>query len=87
MRELIQTEIQLLAEQKIPGYVEAQKQYAKEYRINIHQWSYGRLIENITAQATKVGIAIEQGEQTVRGSPQETAQELALYAYRSRLRS
>ncbi|WP_219907701.1 type V CRISPR-associated protein Cas12k [Aphanothece hegewaldii] len=46
MRELIQAEIQAKAEQKIPGYIEGQEKYAKQYRMNIHQWSYGRLIEN-----------------------------------------
>lgn len=85
MRELVHSEIQTRAEQKIPGYVEGQQKYAKQYRVNVHQWSYGRLIENIQVQAAKIGISIEQGQQLVRGSPQEKAKEMAIAAYRSRL--
>lgn len=84
MREIIQSEIQAIAQQKCPGYVEAQKNYAKQYRVSIHQWSYGRLIQNIQSQAAKIGIAIENGLQPNRGSPQEKAKELAISAYRSR---
>jgi hypothetical protein len=84
MREIVQSEIQAKAEAKIPNYEEGQKKYAKQYRINIHQWSYGRLIESIKTQASKLGIAIEFGKQSVRGSPQENAQELAIAAYNSR---
>jgi hypothetical protein len=73
MRELVQSEIQARAEQKIPGYIEAQEKYAKQYRVNVHQWSYGRLIDTIKAQASKASIVIEQGEQPIRGSPQEKA--------------
>ena len=85
MRELVQSEIQTRAEQKIPSYVEGQQKYAKQYRVNVHQWSYGRLMENIQVQAAKIGISIEQGQQPVRGSPQEKAKEMAIAAYHSRL--
>jgi hypothetical protein len=85
MRELVQSEIQARAEQKIPGYIEGQQKYAKQYRVNVHQWSYGRLIENIQVQAVKIGISIEQGQQPVQGSPQKKAKEMAIAAYRSRL--
>jgi hypothetical protein len=85
MRELVQSEIQTRAEQKIPGYVEGQQKYAKQYRVNVHQWSYGRLIENIQVQAAKIGISIEQGQQPVGGSPQEKAKGIAIAAYHSRL--
>ncbi|HEY9300162.1 MAG TPA: type V CRISPR-associated protein Cas12k [Phormidium sp.] len=84
IREIIQSEIQAIAEQKCPGYVEAQKKYAKQYRVSIHQWSYGRLIQNIQSQAAKIAIAIENGLQPNRGSPQEKAKELAISAYNSR---
>jgi IS605 OrfB family transposase len=84
MRELVQSEIQARAEQKIPGYIEAQEKYAKQYRVNIHQWSYGRLIDTIKAQASKVGIVIEEGEQPIRGSPQEKAKAMAICAYDAR---
>jgi len=85
MRELVQSEIQTRAEQKIPGYVEGQQKYAKQYRVNVHQWSYGRLIENIQVKAAKIGISIEQGQQPVGGSPQEKAKGIAIAAYHSRL--
>lgn len=87
MRELVESEIQARAEQKIPGYIEAQEKYAKQYRVNIHQWSYGRLMDTIKAQALKVGIVIEQGEQSIRGSPQQKAKDMAISAYHARSQS
>jgi transposase len=66
MRELVQSEIQARAEQKIPGYLEGQKKYTKQYRVNIHQWSYGRLIDNIKAQAAKLNLVVEEGQQSIR---------------------
>ena len=81
MREIVQSEIKAKAEAKIPGYEEGQKKYAKQYRINIHNWSYARLIENITTQASKLGIAIAQVKQPVRGSPTEKARDLAIAVY------
>ncbi len=82
MREIVQSEVKARAEAKIPGYEEGQKKYAKQYRINIHNWSYGRLIENITIQASKLGIALEEVKQPVRGSPIEKAQEMAISGYK-----
>ena len=84
MRELVQSEIQARAEQKIPGYLEGQKKYAKQYRVSIHQWSYGRLIDNIKAQAAKLNFVVEEGQQSIRGSPQQKAKEMAISAYRDR---
>jgi len=83
-REIIQSEMQALAEQKCPEYQEGQKKYAKQYRVSIHQWSYGRLIECVKTQAAKIGIVIEEAKQSIRGSPQEKAKELAIAAYNSR---
>ncbi|MFH7027840.1 MAG: hypothetical protein ACHBN1_21195 [Heteroscytonema crispum UTEX LB 1556] len=51
----------------------------------MHHWSYGRLIENIKSQAKKAGILVEEGQQPVRGSPQEKAYVLAISTYRARL--
>ncbi len=85
IREIIQTEVQVRAEDKIPGCIEKQKEYAKKYRTNIHSWSYGRLIENIKSQAAKAGILVEESKQPIRGSPNEQAKEIALPAYRDRL--
>ncbi|AFZ13451.1 hypothetical protein Cri9333_2589 [Crinalium epipsammum PCC 9333] len=87
IRELIQSEIQAKAEQKIPGYIAGQEKYAKQYKISVHQWSYGRLIDNIKAQAAKISIVIEEGQQPIRGSPQEKAKEMAISAYDDRTKS
>ncbi|QLE48387.1 hypothetical protein FD724_09815 [Nostoc sp. C057] len=84
MREQISSEIQSRAEKKCPGNKEIQKKYAKEYRMSVHRWSYGRLIENIQSQAVKAGIAIEIGTQPIRGSPQEKARDVAVFAYQER---
>ena len=80
-RDIIQAEVQAKAEAKIPGCIEKQKEYAKKYRNSIHQWSYGRLIKNIKSQAAKAGIEIKEGKQSIRGSPTELAQKIALDAY------
>ncbi|MBD2487613.1 type V CRISPR-associated protein Cas12k [Aulosira sp. FACHB-615] len=85
MREIIQCEIQALAETKCPGSVEIQQKYAKQYRVNVHSWSYGRLIQSIQSKAAQTGIVVEEGQQPVRGSPQDKAKELALCAYNLRL--
>lgn len=84
MREIVQSEIQALAEQKCPDVIEAQQNYAKQYRVSVHQWSYGRLIDCIKSQAAKIGIAIEEGQQPVLGSPQQKAREMAIATYHSR---
>ncbi|MEH2282025.1 MAG: type V CRISPR-associated protein Cas12k [Nostoc sp.] len=83
MREQVQSEVQAKAEQK-SDLIEVQKKYAKQYRVSVHQWSYGRLIANIHSSAAKAGIVVEEAKQSVRGSPQEKAKELAIAAYYSR---
>ncbi|MEH2046074.1 type V CRISPR-associated protein Cas12k [Nostoc sp.] len=83
MREQVQSEVQAKAEQK-SDLIEVQKQYAKQYRVSVHQWSYGRLMANIHSSAAKAGIVIEESKQPIRGSPQEKAKELAIAAYHSR---
>jgi IS605 OrfB family transposase len=84
MREQISSEIQSRAEKKCPGCKEAQQKYAKEYRKSIHRWSYGRLMENIKSQAVKAGITTEIGRQPIRGSSQEKARDVAVFAYQER---
>ncbi|UKO98360.1 type V CRISPR-associated protein Cas12k [Nostoc sp. UHCC 0870] len=84
MREQISSEIQSRAEKKCPGYKEVQQKYAKEYRMSVHRWSYGRLIESIKSQAAKAGISTEIGTQPIRGSPQEKARDVAVFAYQER---
>ncbi|MCW5313544.1 hypothetical protein GTQ43_06875 [Nostoc sp. KVJ3] len=83
MREQVQSEIQAKAEQK-SDLIEVQQKYAKQYRVSVHQWSYGRLMANIHSSAAKAGIVIEESKQPIRGSPQEKARELAIAAYYSR---
>jgi transposase len=85
MREIVSSEVQARAEQKVPNYKKGQQEYAKQYRVSVHRWSYGRLIESIQSLAAKTGIAIEVGQQSIRGSPQEKARDLALSAYNSRI--
>lgn len=85
LRDLLNAEIQARAEQKIPGYVAAQKQYAKQYRTAIHQWSYGRLAESIASKASQMGIAIEVIPQNWDSSPQAMAKTVATSAYTARL--
>jgi len=41
------------------------------------------LIECIKTQAAKIEIAIEEGQQPVRGSPQEKAREMVIASYQS----
>jgi transposase len=59
IRLSIQSEIDAKAQQKIPGYVKGQKKYAKQVRINLHNWSYNRVSESIANKAGQSGIAIE----------------------------
>jgi hypothetical protein len=69
----------------IIGYKEGQKKYTKQYRINVHHWSYGRLIEFISQKADRGGIAIETARQSLDGTYQEKAKYLAIAAYQARL--
>ena len=82
-----QSEVKAKAEAKIPGYEEGQKKYAKQYRINIHNWSYGRLIENITNQTNKSSIAIAEVKQPVRRSPTEKARDIAIAWYNKNIQA
>ena len=85
MREITQSEVQAKAEKKILGYKEGQKKYAKQYRINVHNWSYGRLIDFIGQKASITGIPIETARQPLGGNNHEKAKDLALAAYNSRI--
>jgi hypothetical protein len=84
IRETLQAEIQAKAEQKAPGSIEGQKRYAKQYKISIHQWSYGRLLDQVASKAAQQGLAIETVKQSWRHSPQEQAKAVAIAAYESR---
>jgi hypothetical protein len=80
----IQSEIDAMAQQKIPDYLEGQKKYAKQVRISLHNWSYNRLSESILNKAGQSAIEIEYGNQSARASPTEQAREIALSAYAKR---
>jgi predicted Zn-dependent protease len=84
IREVIQSEVQTKAEQKILGSVESQRQYALQYRASVHRWSYARLGQCIQNKAAQVGIVVETGKQPLTGTPQEKAKNLAIAAYQSR---
>ncbi|ODH02164.1 hypothetical protein A4S05_25395 [Nostoc sp. KVJ20] len=84
MKEIRTSAIQAKAEAKIPGDVNAQKLYVKEYNRQIHNWSYNRLQESIKSKAAEFKISIEFGIQPHYGTLEEQAKDLAFYAYQSR---
>ena len=84
IREIVQSEIMARAEAKMPGSLEAQKQYAKEYRRSIHQWSYERLKDSIQSQASQHNIPVEIVKQPILIKPVEIAGEMAKIAYEKR---
>ena len=85
MREITQSEVQAKAEKKALGYKEGQKKYTKQYRINLHNWSYGRLIDFISQKANITEIALERARQPLKGNNYEKAKLLAIAAYKSRI--
>lgn len=85
IRELVEAEIKSRAEKQCPGYLEGQQKYAKQYRASVHRWSYGRLIESIRSQATKLGILIEEAKQPLTGKLEEKARDVAIAAYQARI--
>lgn len=78
MRSITEAEIQARAEERIPEYKEGQRKYAQDYRVQVHQWSYGRLIDNIKAISSKLGIVVEEGKQPKQGKFTDKALQLAL---------
>ena len=84
VREIVEAEIKARAEQKIPAYLEGQQKYAKQYRASVHRWSYGRLIESIRSQASKLGLTIEEAKQPLVGRLEEKAKNVAIAAYQAR---
>ncbi|MEH1984876.1 type V CRISPR-associated protein Cas12k [Nostoc sp.] len=85
MKEIRTSAIQAKAETKIPGDVNAQKLYVKEYNRHIHNWSYNRLQESINSKAAELKISIEFGIQPHYGTLEEQARDLAFYAYQCRI--
>ena len=86
IREIIQSEVQAKAEMKIHNYKEGQQKYMKEYRKNLHQWSYARLTESIVQLASQERISIEFTKQNNYGKQQEKAKQIAIDVYRERLK-
>lgn len=84
IRESLQAELEAKAVEKYPGDRAKQKEYEKQYKINLHRWSYARLIESIKQRATKVGVLIEEGQQLDEGNLQEKAERVAWSAYHAR---
>jgi hypothetical protein len=84
IREIVQSEINARAEAKIPGCIEAQKQYAKEYRMSIHRWSHARLKDSIQSQAAQHNIPVEIVKQPILTEPVAIAGEMAKIAYEKR---
>ena len=67
IRQITENELRLKAEQKIPECKQAQKKYAQRYRVQIHQWSYRRLLDNISAIAFKTDISIKEAKLSTQG--------------------
>jgi len=84
IRDALQAEIEAKAEQKIPGYLEGQKRYSRDYKRSIHKWSYRRLLNQLASKATQAGLATEEVEQPMTGSTQDKAKAIAITAYESR---
>ncbi len=84
VRAIVEAEIKAKAEQKSPGYLEGQQQYAKQYRASVHRWSYGRLLENLRSPGSKLGLAIEEAKQPLVGRLEEKARAVAIAAYQAR---
>ena len=84
IRDAIEAEVSQRAQAKVPDFVEGQRQYAKAYRVQVHQWPFHRLQQAITTKAEQAGITIEQAVQQSAGSAQDQAKALVWQGYRDR---
>ncbi|QHU98937.1 type V CRISPR-associated protein Cas12k [Synechocystis sp. CACIAM 05] len=84
IRSSLQAEVNAKAEAKIPGCLEAQKAYAKQYRTSVNSWSYGRLQNCIAGKASQHEIEIEYIELPAYKDPSIMAEEMAFTAYKQR---
>lgn len=84
LRESIQSEIEARAEQKHPGNRANQDEYKKQYKINVHRWSYARLTHSLGDRAGKIGVLIELGQQPYSGDLRHKAVQIALSAFLTR---
>jgi len=79
-----QSEIEAFAEQECSGGKCVEKRFTKAQSVKLHRWSYSRLSKIICQQASKVGIAVEIGQQPIHGSSQEQGRAMAIETYHSR---
>lgn len=84
LRESIQSRIEAKAELRHPGDRAKQEEYQKQHKINVHQWSYARLIQSLKDRASKVGVPIELEQPPSSGDFRDKAVQIALSAYVTR---
>nr|WP_199305029.1 type V CRISPR-associated protein Cas12k [Phormidium sp. FACHB-592] len=84
LRERLTSAIEARAEEKFPGDVAKQEAYTKQYKINVHNWSYSRLSDYIRGKAAQTEIAIEFGYQLVAGQFIDQAKAVAMSAFHHR---
>ena len=78
MGEYIESAVQARAKQLFPNHRERQKNYAKQFRVGGHRWSYRRLTEFIHSRTLSEGISIKAGRQPATGSLANKALKIAL---------
>ncbi|MBD2112536.1 MULTISPECIES: type V CRISPR-associated protein Cas12k [Cyanophyceae] len=81
LRDKLEAQLRARAAIKIVGSAAAQKRYARAASLRLHHWSYNQLTEQIKSKAAKLGIPVEVVPTLVGDSPQETARDVALFAY------
>ncbi|GAB4375278.1 MAG: hypothetical protein Kow00121_20830 [Elainellaceae cyanobacterium] len=68
VREHVESAVQIRARQLFENHREAQQEYAKQFRMDFHRWSYGRLTGCIHRRARHEGILVKTGWQPIEGS-------------------
>lgn len=86
LREQLTSAIEAKAKVKFPGDVAKQEAYTKQYKINIHSWSYSRLSDYIRSKAVQTEIEIELGYQPNTGQFVDQAKAVAMSAFLNRKR-
>jgi len=81
VREAVEGDMRARAEAQHPGYKDGQKMYAKQYRMSVHRWSFGRLLGSIRMAAQRAGIIVDEGRQVTSGTVQDRARDVALNAH------
>lgn len=78
MREYIESAVQARAKQLFPNHRKQQQNYAKQFRIAGHRWSYKMLADLIRSRALSEGISVKLGRQPTIGSLANKALKMAL---------